>query len=480
VVIPSRRQFEKVPRRVHIMIMIRPYLFAILPLLTYAFPGGAGGCGTGNSAALPGHGEPSGSLSDGGYTVSISTVGDDIMVSLVGGTFRGFLIRMDNVEIESFDVDAQVSSVCSGATVGVTHTSPDDKTGASATFSTTGPGTYLLEVTVVQTASSTFYESFSIIIQEPETPAPTTPTEEPSLQFTPEPTDETTLAPTTLEPSTQVTEAPVTPEPSTQVTEAPITPAPTESDTPAPTEAPIASSISPSFQVVETLSPTGDLMNFTNFTDINCTELLLQQNMTNATNTTLLLDLNCTAALNATEVPEEAVQPPTPAPTDEASPGPTSEPTDADTPGSTEDDFMTLAPTIESTDAGTPGSTEEVTDEPTEGDATSTPEGNETSVPEGNLTEFPDTMFPDTPEPTEEVTDAPNIEPTNATMVPEGNATVIPESNATSIPVEKVTEAPIMAPVAVEIGGNEGDGDDDDDDGKRGKRDGKRQRRRRN
>jgi len=256
-------------------------LLAIVPL-TQAFPTGAGGCGTGESAATPRHGAASGDLRDGGYSVDIDTDVNDITVTLSGEIFRGFLIRMEDVEVDAFDDSiAQIASVCSTPAIGVTHTSRDDKTEASATFSTDGPGTYAVEVTVVESFSSTFYESFSVIIPEP-TPEPT------AVPETPEPTDAPTLVPATPEP-TDVAE---TPEP----TESDETPEPTEvGETPRPTPAPVTPSPVDEIPVVdapfvttlspivgETIMPTGNLTNFTDF------------NFTNVTNATDVPEVNVT------------------------------------------------------------------------------------------------------------------------------------------------------------------------------------------
>jgi len=70
------------------------------------------------------------------------------------------------------------ASVCSAPAVGVTHTSRADKTAASATFTTDGPGTYDVEVTVVENFLTHFYEKFSITVDTPATPNPTEPAPE--------------------------------------------------------------------------------------------------------------------------------------------------------------------------------------------------------------------------------------------------------------------------------------------------------------
>jgi len=187
-----------------------------MPLTAQAFPGGAGGCGTGDSAAAAGpHGAASGDMSSGGYSVDLSTDGNDITVELTAASaFRGFLFRMEDVQVSDFEgAIAQEASVCSAPVVGVTHTSRADKTSTSATFTAPGPGTFDLEVTVVESFPTHFYERFSVTIEAP-----------------PPDTDAPVAAP--VDPAT---EAPVQP---------PVAP-PVEASVEAPVDPPVAAPVDP-------------------------------------------------------------------------------------------------------------------------------------------------------------------------------------------------------------------------------------------
>lgn len=147
----------------------------LVPTATIATSLGAGGC-IGGAAAATGHGGASSGdvVEDGGYTLSAMPTenADEYVVTLSGPEFKGFLFR---TELGTDIVDAgigQEASACEGTAMGVTHTSADLKTEATATFmAPAGAETATIDVTVVKAFADYYYTGLTVDL----TAAATTP-----------------------------------------------------------------------------------------------------------------------------------------------------------------------------------------------------------------------------------------------------------------------------------------------------------------
>jgi len=171
------------------MNLLLPILAMLFPFACQAFPTGAGGCNAGESAAIKGHGPvQSQTVSEAGYTVDLSTDGDEVTITLTAPgrlDFLGFLFRVEDATVGDFETGiAQVATACADPAVGLTHISSASKSSVTANFIMNNDGSHTLDLTVVQThplldVSKHYYESFTFTTGAPEptpsTPTPTTP-----------------------------------------------------------------------------------------------------------------------------------------------------------------------------------------------------------------------------------------------------------------------------------------------------------------
>lgn len=227
-----------------------------------AFPTGAGGCASGQSAAMAGHGPVTSSLEAAGFqlaventstgTIALVTPGNEpemeinqeYVIQVRGGGFTGFLFRAESVNtglsVSSTSSSGQVASVCDASNeVGITHNDNSMKTDESILVEATRAGVnsaMLLDVTLVQSNPPNvhYYSGFRFPLVESSdfTPAPVDPiTPSPTEPNTPSPVDSTTPTPT--EPNTPAPVISSTPMPAMD----PQTPAPVDPTTPSPIEA---------------------------------------------------------------------------------------------------------------------------------------------------------------------------------------------------------------------------------------------------
>ena len=212
---------------------------ATLPKSTVAYPTGAGACTEGNTVVQGAHlttTAKTGSLADGGFSVSlgesalmpgaISTFDIDTNTALTitgRGTFRGFLMRLGETggvsTVDAFSVtssDVQLANACFDVG-GVTHTSNQAKTSASATLNLASAANDMpLDVTIVVEnsggVSEYYYSQFTLTAVAAGTGAvsPTSPDLAPASS----PTDagelpKPTPGPETFSPVVATTSAPV-------------------------------------------------------------------------------------------------------------------------------------------------------------------------------------------------------------------------------------------------------------------------------
>ena len=183
--------YKPVTTKLNDTLMHRSMRFAANLLITaaalcksaLAFPSGAGACPEGIAAVGDSHlnNHTTGTLAKGGFTVSLGgtalvdgvtstfSTNTDVALTISGGTFRGFLMRLGETGEVSTDnafqvsgSDIQISFACLDEG-GVTHTSSSDKTTVSATLNMDASAVAMpLDVTVVVKNSggvSEFYHS---------------------------------------------------------------------------------------------------------------------------------------------------------------------------------------------------------------------------------------------------------------------------------------------------------------------------------
>lgn len=190
-----------------------------------AFPSGAGSCGPGNTSVQGSHlaNPKTGSLSDGGYTVSLGgaplssgkaanfAVGKDVELKIDGNTsFKGFLVRLGETggvqTDKAFTVsgnDVQKSAACYDVG-GVTHTNGSAKNSVSTTLNLAEPAANMpVDVTVVVSnsggQSEYYYSQFLVTAGVADAPATDAPvvaaTGAPVAAVTQAPVIAATLAP---------------------------------------------------------------------------------------------------------------------------------------------------------------------------------------------------------------------------------------------------------------------------------------------
>jgi hypothetical protein len=178
---------------------------AIVCKSVVAYSSGAGSCSAGNNAVQSSHltDPTTGSLADGGFSVSLGgsklaegtpstfSINTDYALTIRGGTFRGFLMRLGNTGVSTEEVfsvfgsDIQLAAVCTDVG-GVTHSSPDEKTEVAAALNLEAAASNMpLDVTIVVKnsggASEYYYSQFELSSKEAgvaptagaETPEPT-------------------------------------------------------------------------------------------------------------------------------------------------------------------------------------------------------------------------------------------------------------------------------------------------------------------
>jgi hypothetical protein len=207
-------------------------LVAALSKSVDAFSSGAGACGPGNTSVQGPHlmDATTGSLSDGGFTISLDgtalsesktstfAVGEDVKVTVAGKSFKGFLVRLGQTDVDTKGAftpggdDVQVASACFDAG-GITHKSGSVKTTVSATLNLAEAATDMpVDVTVVVVnsggKSEYYYSQFMVTAgAAAATEAPVAaPTEAPVEPTAPD-TDSPVAAPTPSAPVPLLTSA---------------------------------------------------------------------------------------------------------------------------------------------------------------------------------------------------------------------------------------------------------------------------------
>ena len=159
-----------------------------------AFSTGAGGCAGGTAAVGgPGHlrdGATTGSLADGGVTISVggvdlaagaildATVMEEVTITATAGgdAFKGILVRLESGATDMTGVLASSSSLlqdaaaCIAPVAGITHNSPEEKTSVDVAMMPDAAGTVQMDVTVVMLnngdGSIYYHDTFTVEVAE--------------------------------------------------------------------------------------------------------------------------------------------------------------------------------------------------------------------------------------------------------------------------------------------------------------------------
>lgn len=164
-------------------------LLSYLPLLSFAFPGGAGRCVVGEPAPLNRHPTPSfgadKSLQFGGYNITIDgtritdadttatvTADEPFEITLSASdsaiNFKGFLIVVDVTDTSALEIDSsdgkQATTTGCSALPAVTHRDDDPKTFVTATATISEVTTTTLELNIVQEEAAWYYTQVQLTV----------------------------------------------------------------------------------------------------------------------------------------------------------------------------------------------------------------------------------------------------------------------------------------------------------------------------